>query len=90
MREISLLAVGEKGKHPGRLDEGHAQFKHWSGVAKYCCGAKSAHYLVFRGKTKSPTLFRLNSYISFSAVGQRMKLSTNVAVVVANRSVHAD
>lgn len=30
MREISLLAVGEKGKHPGRLDEGHAQFKHWS------------------------------------------------------------
>lgn len=30
MREISLLAVGEKGKHPGRLDEGHAQFKHRS------------------------------------------------------------
>lgn len=30
MRAISFLAVGEKGKHPGRLDEGHAQFKHWS------------------------------------------------------------
>lgn len=30
MSEICLLAVGGKGKHPGRLDKGHAQFEHWS------------------------------------------------------------